>query len=126
MTDQAASSNPLALIIEDDKKQATIFSQALRMANFDTEVISDGHVGIARLAEVIPSMVVLDLHLPQLSGKDILKSIRADERLQNTKVILATADALLAQSLDSDADLVLLKPISFNQLRDLAQRLHPG
>lgn len=125
MTDQVASNNPLALIIEDDKKQATIFSQALQMADFDTEVISDGHAGIARLAQVVPAIVVLDLHLPYLSGKDILRNIRADERLQNTRVILATADALLAQSLNSDADLVLLKPISFNQLRDLAQRLYP-
>jgi hypothetical protein len=39
--------------------------------------------------------------------------------------MLASADALMAQSMRRDADLVLLKPVSFSQLRDLAKRLYP-
>lgn len=63
----------------------------------------------------------MDLHLPQVSGKDILTDIRANEHLTQTKVILATADPILAETLRPNADLVLIKPISFSQLRDLAQ-----
>ncbi len=120
---EAGPQNPLALIIEDDKKQATIFSQALKMVNYETEVIRDGYTAATRLAEVVPALVVLDLHLPQVSGREILRQIRADDRLRETRIILATADALLADSISGEADLVLLKPISFNQLRDLAARL---
>jgi DNA-binding response OmpR family regulator len=126
MTEQTSIAKPLALIVEDDQKQATIFAQALRMAEFETEVIRDGNEALNRLASVVPAVVVLDLHLPQVGGKDILQEIRADSRLDNTRVILATADALLADSLQSEADLVLLKPISFGQLRDLAKRLRPA
>lgn len=125
MTEQTSIAKPLALIVEDDQKQATIFAQALRMAEFETEVIRDGNEALSRLAAVAPAVVVLDLHLPQVGGKDILQQIRADSRLDNTRVILATADALLADSLQLEADLVLLKPISFGQLRDLAKRLRP-
>lgn len=125
MTEQFSDEKPLALIIEDDRRQANVFAQALRMAEFKTEVIKDGNEALARLAEVIPAVVVLDLHLPHASGKDILEQIRADGRLEKTRVMLATADALFANSLAGDADLVLLKPISFNQLRDLAARLRP-
>ncbi|MCB0176864.1 MAG: response regulator [Anaerolineae bacterium] len=124
MENNTLTNAPLALIIEDDKKQATIFSQALRMADYETEVIRDGQTALERLAETIPAMVVLDLHLPHYSGKDILRTIRSDARLEKTRVILATADALLAKSISEDADLVLLKPISFNQLRDLAKRFN--
>ncbi len=116
---------PLALIVEDDQKQATVFAQALRMAEFETEIIRDGIQALTRLDTVAPAMVVLDLHLPHVSGRDILQHIRADERLKNIRVILATADPHMAESLRSDADLVLLKPISFSQLRDLAKRLYP-
>lgn len=80
---------------------------------------------MTRLAVISPALVVLDLHLPSFSGIDILRHIRADERLAETRVILATADAIMADSLREESDLVLLKPISVTQLRDLAIRLRP-
>ncbi len=116
---------PLALIIEDDPKLAHIFGEALRAAEFEAEIISDGHVAADRLAATIPAVVVLDLHLPEVSGEAILHQIRADERLAGTSVMVATADPHLAETLRNQADLVLIKPISFGQLRDLAKRLRP-
>ena len=71
----------------------------------------------------MPDVVVLDLHLPRVAGMDILHQIRADERLTGTRVIVATAHPRMAESLRDEADLVLLKPISFSQLRDLASIL---
>jgi two-component system alkaline phosphatase synthesis response regulator PhoP len=118
--------NPLALIIEDDENLADIFSLALRRAQFEVEIVSDGEAALARLAETVPAVVVLDLHLPHVPGETILHQVRADERLANTQVILATADAFLAGELREDADLVLLKPISPGQLRELASRLRPS
>jgi len=125
MTTNALSNKPLALIIEDDRKQATIFDQALRMAEFETEIIRDGKAALERLAVTVPALVVLDLHLPYVSGDDILRQIRADERLAKTRVILATADPRMAEHLQEESDLALLKPISFGQLRDLAARFRP-
>jgi DNA-binding response OmpR family regulator len=118
-------SNPLALIIEDDKDLATIFTAALKIAQFETETITDGRDALARLAEVTPTVIILDLHLPYVSGQDILLRLRADQRLAKTRVILASADALMAESLRAEADLVLLKPVSFEQLSMLAARLRP-
>ena len=46
--------NPLALIIEDHKDLAEIFTRALQHAEFDTETIKDGTVALARLAAVVP------------------------------------------------------------------------
>ena len=117
-----SSEEKLALVIEDDPAQQTIFSQAVKMAGFTTEVIGNGSDALKRLTEVVPGLVILDLHLPTVSGDEILASIRADERLASVPVILATADPILAETLADTSDLVLLKPISFNQLRDLASR----
>ncbi len=118
--------NNLALIIEDDPKLAAIFAEALRAAEFETEIISDGRKALTRLdVSPVASLVVLDLHLPHVSGREILYAIRANERYGKSQVILATADPLLAEELRPEADLVLLKPISFIQLRDLASRLRP-
>jgi two-component system response regulator AdeR len=118
----------LGLIIEDDDDLSVIFSEALQAAGFKTEIIQSGDQALARLAVTTPDVVVLDLHLPRVAGMDILHQIRADARLVKTRVIVATAHPRMAESLRDEADLVLLKPISFSQLRDLAAILgstHP-
>jgi DNA-binding response OmpR family regulator len=113
---------PLALIIEDDPQLNTIMSITLQ-ADFVIETCIDGNAGLERLKQTSPNVVVLDLNLPGASGKEILQSIRADERLSKTRIILTTADERQAETLREDADIVLLKPVSPAQLRELALRL---
>ena len=117
-------SKPLLLIIEDDPTLNQIFTITLK-DDFDIETYSDGKTALARLAEVVPVLVVLDLNLPGTPGREILAKIRADERLSDTRIILATADERQADMLHNQADIVLLKPISPGQLKDLARRLCP-
>jgi len=125
MTEQRSRKNPLALIIEDHDDTASIFALALHQAGFETEIIPDGEDALTRLVDTTPAVVILDLHLPHVSGDNILSQIRSDERLTKTQVILATADPLRAETLRAEANLVLIKPISFSQLRDMAERLRP-
>lgn len=115
--------NNQALIIEDDADLAIIFAEAIKAAGFETQIIRDGRIALTQLATSVPGIVVLDLHLPNVSGATVLEKIRTDARLARTLVILTTADARLADMLQTKADLVLVKPISFGQLRDLAARL---
>jgi chemosensory pili system protein ChpA (sensor histidine kinase/response regulator) len=118
--------NPLALIIEDDPEQIEIFSQALRLANFEVVTCADGKEALDQLNQTIPFLVVLDLNLPQVTGDKILSQIRSDQRLAKIRVILATANPRQAEELRDQSDLVLIKPISFTQLKLLAERLHPS
>ncbi len=117
------SKNPLALIIEDDPDAADIFSAAIEAAEYETEIIGSGKQALERLAVTEPSIVVLDLHLPHVSGADILNYIRSEPRLEKTRVIIASADPRTADMLYGKATLVLIKPIGFTQLRNLAIRL---
>ncbi len=114
---------PVALVIEDDPDLSVIFSEALKAAGFQVESVHDGERGRKRLAESPPNVVVLDLHLPNMSGAELMEWIRSQEQLAHTQVIVATADPRMADVLQEQADLVLIKPISFSQLRDLAKRL---
>ena len=119
-------SKPLALIVEDNIDLAAIMAVALQGAGFEVETIHDGARALARLAEIVPALVILDLHLPHLSGANTLRQIQTDTRLLNTRVVIATADAAMADELRDKADLVLLKPISIAQIRELASRLIPA
>ena len=111
-----------AVIIEDDRQLNEIIALTLQ-TDFDIDTCSDGTSGWKRLSEITPNVVVLDLNLPGMPGREILAKLRADERFKNTRVILATADGRQAETLTDAADIVLLKPVSPAQLRELAVRL---
>ena len=115
-----------AFVIEDHEYTATIFAAALQAAGYETEIIPDGEAALIRLKEAKPDLIVLDLHLPGASGREVLGQIRQDVRLEKVPVFLATADPLLADELSSNVNLILIKPISFDQLSALATRFHPS
>jgi len=116
----------LALIIEDDEDLASIFAEALRGVGFEVEHVADGSIAQERLrSRAIPYLILLDMHLPHVSGADLLADIKKDERFNDTIIILTTADARMGETYSEQADFVMVKPISFVQLRDLTSRLKP-
>jgi CheY-like chemotaxis protein len=117
------ASSHSALIVEDDADLAAIFAEALKSAGFEPQVIRDGAIAQRRIKEMTPHIIILDLHLPHVDGSTLLTQIRADGALKGTIVIVATADALMGELYRDAADIVLIKPISFIQLRDLSARL---
>jgi CheY-like chemotaxis protein len=117
----------LALIIEDDEDLASIFAEALRGVGFEVELVADGKSAQERLIHGVPPfLILLDMHLPHVSGADLLTNIiKKDQRFANTIVIITTADARMGEAYTEQVDFVMIKPISFVQLRDLTSRLMP-
>ena len=117
----------LALIIEDDEDLAHIFAEALHGVGFEVEHIPDGKRGKERLQNGTPPfLILLDMHIPHISGGELLTNvIKQDERFNSTIVIITTADARMGDVYRDQADFVMIKPISFVQLRDLTKRLKP-
>ncbi|HLO16742.1 MAG TPA: response regulator [Anaerolineales bacterium] len=117
----------LALIIEDDEDLANIFAEALRGVGFEVELVADGQIAQERLKNgIAPYLILLDMHLPHISGADLLTNIiRKDEQLAKAIVIITTADARMGEAYTDQVDFVMIKPISFVQLRDLTSRLKP-
>lgn len=123
MSTQTVIKKLSAVIVEDDEDLAQIFALALQDAKFNTEIVCRGDIALERISQTMPDLVVLDMFLPHLSGEQILRQIRANERLAKTRVIIASAIPQLAEKWRGQVDLVLIKPIGFRQLRDLAGRL---
>lgn len=116
----------LALIIEDDEDLADIFAEALRGVGFEVEQVADGKTAQERLnSGTLPFLILLDMHLPHISGGELLTRIKQDERFAKTIIIITSADARMGEAYSDQADFVMIKPISFVQLRDLTGRLKP-
>jgi DNA-binding response OmpR family regulator len=112
-------------VIEDEVQLAAIYVRALELAGYLATAIYDGQEAMDTLclSPDGPALIVLDLNLPLLPGKEILRFVRRDARFSKTRVILATSDsAAVIGEIEDKSDIVLLKPIGFTQLRELASR----
>ena len=119
------------LLIEDNPQLAHWLVQLLREQDFLVDHVADGGAADRLLAQSRYDVVLLDLNLPQLSGKGVLRRIR--ERQDDAAVIVLTASASLdqkVQCLEMGADDYLVKPIEVRELvarmQALLRRQRPG
>ena len=79
---------PIALILEDDPKLAELYETVLKQCEYQTQIIDSGKAAQKSLQTLTPDLIVLDIHLPYVSGMELLKQIQTDERFNNTLVIV--------------------------------------
>lgn len=115
--------SPLVLILEDDPQLGKVYQAALRSAGFDVQIDPNGDQYQTFLETQIPNLMVLDMHLPFVSGPEVLRILRSNDLWQKIPVIVVTADLFLAKSLQHKGEQVLLKPFSVLRLTELANTL---
>ncbi len=102
------------LIIEDDKKIATMVKRGLEAEGFSVEVASDGLDGLWLATEGSYDLILLDIMLPRRNGFEICADLRSAGNW--TPILMLTAkdgDLDEAEALDAGADDYLSKPFSF-------------
>lgn len=116
---------PVALIIDDDEMLATFFASAFEDAEYETHIVHDGQQALAYLNEHVPKAVVLDLQLPYVSGEELLTFIKSKSRFENTWIFATSIEGTRVSFLHEKADIVLTKPVAYQQVVQLAARLQP-
>ncbi len=106
------------LVIDDDPPILRFAAAALRLGGFAVDAAATGAAGLQQARATPPNAILLDLMLPGLSGLDVLRAIRADERLAAVPVLILTAGNGSAESLARDigATSYLRKPIGAAEL----------
>ena len=116
----------LALIIEDSSILANLYAQALTDADYEIEIVDDGQEALSRLQQgAVPDLLLLDLNIPNISGEKVLATIRSDERFEGMRILVISGSATRAGRIRDKADLVLPKPIEYDQLRRISRIFHP-
>ncbi len=104
------------LVVEDEPMVAEVVDRYLRRDGYDVAIVHDGKAALAEFASFQPDLVVLDLMLPNVDGKEVCRQIRARSQ---TPVIMLTArseeiDKLVG--LELGADDYVTKPFSPREL----------
>ncbi len=105
--------------VEDDQAIRDLVLYVLRQAGYEAEGFAEGRSFQKAMKERLPRLLLLDEMLPGVSGAELLKQIRADERTRQIPVIMLTArDAELdkVRSLDAGADDYIVKPFGVMEL----------
>jgi DNA-binding response OmpR family regulator len=104
------------LLVEDDDAIRTSLSRSLTAAGHVVTPVAAGAEGVAAVARERPEVILLDLGLPDLDGRDVLAMVRS---VSDIPVIVATArdeDASVVKLLDAGADDYVIKPFSSAQI----------
>jgi len=109
------------LIVEDDPDIAESVEYNLRREGFKTQIAESGEKGYRLAVESgpAPSLIVLDLMLPGMSGMDLCRRLRREPLTEKTPIIILTAKASEAdklQGLELGADDYMIKPFSVKEL----------
>jgi CheY-like chemotaxis protein len=110
------------LIIDDNTSGAQTLSMLLDLDGYDVSIANCGKDALARFSELKPSIILLDIGLPDMSGYDVARQIRGMPEGQNVTIMAVTGwgserDQALAQS--AGCDLHITKPVNFDGLERL-------
>jgi signal transduction histidine kinase/CheY-like chemotaxis protein len=121
--DAAAESGPLAppsrrvLYIEDNAVNVMIVSELVRRrGDIEFDSMPDGASGVARAAQTLPGLTLVDMQLPDIDGLEVLKRLRADPVTAGLRVIALSANAIPAdiqRALKAGFDDYWTKPLDF-------------
>jgi|SRR5579859_2867346 len=84
------------LVVDDDDDNRVVIQGLLEMAGARVILADSGKACLARLAESLPTLVLLDILMPRMSGMEVLKAIRQEEATRELPVIAVSARALTA------------------------------
>ena len=112
----AAEPAAYILIVEDEESLADSVRYNLEREGFRVAVASDGRRALDRFRAERPSLVILDLMLPEISGLDVCRTIRAESDVPIIMVTAKDSEADKVTGLELGADDYVTKPFSVREL----------
>lgn len=118
---------PRVLYIEDTPVNVTLVAAMLRRRPaVELHVAETGEAGVRAALAARPALVLLDLHLPDIDGHEVLRRLRADAATSATPVVIVSADAAgdaRNRLLAAGADRYLTKPLGMADLLAVVDEL---
>ena len=112
------------LLIEDDVFTQNVFALTLQRAKFKVDTVPNGEKAIQYLNDNKPDIVVVDLHLPYISGYQVIRHLRETPHLADVKIIAVTANNLAENSEEAQlADAFIVKPVDIRALAKMVESL---
>jgi two-component system cell cycle response regulator DivK len=103
------------LVVEDNKLDMRLLKDILEGSGYETLQAADGLEAIDLAFASLPDLILMDIQLPEISGLEVSRRLKGDDRSRRIPIVAVTAFALgwhEREALDSGCDAYISKPIS--------------
>ena len=118
------------LIVEDNELNMKLFNDLLEAHGYNTLQVKDGRVVVETTRRMRPDLILMDIQLPEISGLEITKMLKADDDLRAIPVVAVTAFAMKGDEQEirsGGCDGYIAKPISVASfLQTVSRFLEPA
>jgi DNA-binding response OmpR family regulator len=107
------------LVVDDEPDALELIEFNLRTAGFDVTTATDGESALSKARSAVPSLIILDVMLPEIDGMEVCKILRRDPATARVPIIMLTAKAAEIDrvlGLELGADDYVTKPFSPREL----------
>ncbi len=114
------------LVIEDNDDNRDILKQQLEYLGYEVVEAADGLEGLNQVAKEQPDLVIVDIMMPGIDGKEVTRRLRADSKTKDLPVLAATVlfhSEDIHNCLAAGCNDVLTKPFTLQQLKDRLEKL---
>lgn len=105
------------LIIDDDPLLLTMYEQKFRRDGYEVATALTGGEGLAKIREENPTVVLLDIMMPKISGLEVLEAMKKDPKIRDIPVILLTNLARGEEDIERGLELGAIAYLVKNQTR---------
>ena len=106
------------LIIDDDETTREAMEQLLKIEGYHAYSAADGTTGYSSALQAHPDLILLDLDLPDISGKQIINMFRKKQELREVPILVLTGESReeAQTAVNLGANAFFLKPVPFDRL----------
>jgi two-component system cell cycle response regulator DivK len=121
-----ASQAPLVLVVDDMEDGREICAEYLAFRKYRVATAADGFEALAKAAELLPDIILMDLSLPGIDGWEATRRLKGDDLTRHIPVVALTAHALRSahdEAIEAGCHAVITKPVLPKDLEAEVRRI---
>jgi sigma-B regulation protein RsbU (phosphoserine phosphatase) len=114
------------MIVDDDQTTTSLLQTLLELDGYDVTVVRRGVDVIPKAEADTPALIMMDYHLTDMEGVDIIREIRAHSTLADIPIIMASGMDVSEEAMEAGANKFIVKPFEPSELPDMFNSLISG
>lgn len=111
------------MIVDDDTVTVSLLETLLELDGFTVLIARRGADVLPKMAEDKPDIMMIDYHLTDTEGVEVIKDVRAHEDFKDIPIVMASGMDMSSEAIEAGANEFLIKPFEPSELPDLFNRL---
>lgn len=111
------------LIVDDDSVTVSLLEMLLELDGFTVLIARRGADVLPKVAEDKPDLIMIDYHLTDIAGVEVIKELRAHADFKDIPIVMASGMDMSVEAMEAGADKFIIKPFEPSDLPDLFNRL---